>query len=100
MAGDLTDVPGIRVGHWTDPVGATGCTVVLLPDEGAVASVDVRGAAPGTRETDVLHPDNQVQAAKGSLLSGGQDGKRKGWNSSNAKIWYAASCWKKKKKHK
>ena len=71
MAGDLTDVPGIRVGHWTDPVGATGCTVVLLPDEGAVASVDVRGAAPGTRETDVLHPDNQVQVAHAFVLSGG-----------------------------
>ena len=71
MAGDLTDVPGIRVGHWTDPVGATGCTVVLLPEAGAVASVDVRGAAPGTRETDVLHPDNQVQVAHAFLLTGG-----------------------------
>lgn len=71
MTGDLTDVPGIRVGHWTDIEGATGCTVVLLPDEGAVASVDVRGAAPGTRETDVLHPDNQVQVAHAFLLAGG-----------------------------
>jgi L-aminopeptidase/D-esterase-like protein len=71
MAGDLTDVPGIRVGHWTDPVGLTGCTVVLLPDTGAVTSVDVRGAAPGTRETDVLHPDNQVQVAHAIVLGGG-----------------------------
>ena len=71
MAGDLTDVPGIRVGHWTDPVGRTGCTVVLLPDDGAVASVDVRGAAPGTRETDLLNPDNAVQAAHAILLGGG-----------------------------
>lgn len=71
MSGDLTDVPGIRVGHWTDPVGRTGCTVVLLPDSGAVASVDVRGAAPGTRETDVLSPDNQVQVAHAILLTGG-----------------------------
>lgn len=71
MTGDVTDVPGIRVGHWTDPGGATGCTVVLLPDDGAVAAVDVRGAAPGTRETDVLHPDNQVQVAHAFLLSGG-----------------------------
>jgi len=71
MAGDLTDVAGVRVGHWTDPVGLTGCTVVLLPEEGAVASVDVRGAAPGTRETDVLHPDNQVQVAHAIVLSGG-----------------------------
>jgi L-aminopeptidase/D-esterase-like protein len=70
-AGDLTDVPGIRVGHWTDEVGLTGCTVVLLPEEGAVASVDVRGAAPGTRETDVLHPDNMVQVAHAVLLTGG-----------------------------
>jgi L-aminopeptidase/D-esterase-like protein len=71
MAGDLTDVPGIRVGHWTDEVGLTGCTVVLLPDAGAVTSVDVRGAAPGTRETDVLHPDNQVQVAHAIALCGG-----------------------------
>src|SRR3954469_18408526 len=71
MAGDLTDVPGILVGHWTDAVGLTGCTVVLLPDAGAVASVDVRGAAPGTRETDVLQPDNQVQVAHAVLLTGG-----------------------------
>jgi len=71
MSGDLTDVPGIRVGHWTDTTGRTGCTVVLMPDEGAVASVDVRGAAPGTRETDVLHPDNHVQVAHAILLSGG-----------------------------
>ena len=71
MTGDLTDVPGIRVGHWSDPVGATGGTGVLMPDEGAVASVDVRGAAPGTRETDVLHPDNQVQVAHAFVLTGG-----------------------------
>ena len=67
----LTDVPGIRVGHWTDGVARTGCTVVLLPDEGAVTSADVRGAAPGTRETDLLVPDNQVQVAHAILLTGG-----------------------------
>lgn len=71
MTGDLTDVPGIRVGHWTEPDWQTGCTVVLLPDDGAVTSVDVRGAAPGTRETDVLHPDNQVQVAHAIALCGG-----------------------------
>ena len=71
MAGDLTDVPGIRVGHWSDPVGQTGCTVVLLPDAGAVTAVDVRGAAPGTRETDLLAPGNQVQVAHAILLGGG-----------------------------
>jgi L-aminopeptidase/D-esterase-like protein len=69
--GDVTDVPGIRVGHWTDAVGMTGCTVVLLPDAGAVTSVEVRGAAPGTRETDLLSPDNTVQVAHAVLLSGG-----------------------------
>jgi L-aminopeptidase/D-esterase-like protein len=69
--GDLTDVPGIRVGHWTDTEGRTGCTVVLLPDAGAVASVDVRGAAPGTRETDLLHPDATIAVAHAVLLTGG-----------------------------
>lgn len=67
----ITDVHGLRVGHWSDPVGRTGCTVVLLPDDGGVASVDVRGAAPGTRETDLLRPENQVQAVNAILLTGG-----------------------------
>ena len=49
----LTDVPGLKVGHWTNLEAATGCTVVLCP-AGAVAGVDVRGTAPGTRETDLL----------------------------------------------
>jgi L-aminopeptidase/D-esterase-like protein len=71
MAGALTDVAGVRVGHWTDLERRTGCTVVLLPDEGAVAGVDVRGAAPGTRETDLLDPSNQVQVAHALLLTGG-----------------------------
>lgn len=64
-------VPGVRVGSWTDPTARTGCTVVLLPDDGAVAAVDVRGAAPGTRETDLLRPENQVQVAHALLLTGG-----------------------------
>ena len=68
---DITDVPGIRVGHWSDVTARTGCTVVLLPDGGAVTSVDVRGAAPGTRETDVLAPDDTVQVAHAILLTGG-----------------------------
>lgn len=62
---------GVGVGHWSDPVGRTGCTVVLLPDEGAVAGVAVRGAAPGTRETDLLAPGNSVEAAHALLLTGG-----------------------------
>jgi len=66
----LTDIPGIRVGHATDPVGLTGCTVVLR-EAGAVASVEVRGAAPGTRETDALHPSSLVQRVHAVLLAGG-----------------------------
>lgn len=69
--GDLTDVPGVRVGHWSDEVGRTGCTVVLLPDEGAVTAVDVRGAAPGTRETDLLAIDATVPGVHAVLLTGG-----------------------------
>ncbi len=66
----LTDIPGIRVGHATDPDGVTGCTVALC-ETGAVASGEVRGAAPGTRETDLLHPGSLVQRVHGVLLSGG-----------------------------
>lgn len=58
------------VGHYTDPRRPTGCSVVLCPD-GAVAGVDVRGAAPGTRETDLLHPSNLVPAVQGVVLAGG-----------------------------
>ena len=61
MSGSLTDVAGLSVGHWTDLEAATGCTVVLCGEEGAVAGVDVRGSAPGTRETDLLDPVNAVQ---------------------------------------
>ena len=70
MYDTITDVPGIQVGHYTDPVAVTGCTVVLCP-EGAVGGVDVRGAAPGTRETDLLRPLNLVQQAHAVVLSGG-----------------------------
>ncbi len=66
----LTDVFGIRVGHWTDQEGGTGCTVVLCP-QGAVAGVDVRGGAPATRETDLLHPTCTVQEVHAIVLSGG-----------------------------
>lgn len=68
----ITDVAGIAVGHFTDPRRPTGCTVVLARDSaGAVAGVDVRGAAPGTRETDLLAPSNIVERVHGILLSGG-----------------------------
>lgn len=66
----ITDVPGIKIGHYTDKEAATGCTVILCED-GAVAGVDVRGAAPGTRETDPLRPMSLVGQAHAILLSGG-----------------------------
>ena len=69
-SGAITDVPGIAVGHWTSDRRPTGCTVVLVP-EGAVAGVDVRGAAPGTRETDLLAPGNLVEHVHAVLLAGG-----------------------------
>lgn len=67
----ITNVPGIRVGHWTDAEARTGCTVVLLPDEGAAAGVDVRGPAPGTRETDLLAPGRLVERIHAICLCGG-----------------------------
>jgi L-aminopeptidase/D-esterase-like protein len=66
----LRDVPGLRVGHATDPVGMTGCTVVLA-DDGAVAGLDVRGSAPGTRETDLLRPTALVERIHAVCLAGG-----------------------------
>ncbi len=68
--GCITDVAGIEVGHFTDTRRPTGCTVVIAR-EGAVAGVDVRGAAPGTRETDLLEPSNLVQQVHAIMLSGG-----------------------------
>ncbi|MCX7031979.1 MAG: P1 family peptidase [Spirochaetes bacterium] len=66
----ITDVPGILVGHAQDLEGGTGCTVVLCGN-GALAAVDVRGGAPGTRETDGLDPANSLSAVQAVLLSGG-----------------------------
>ncbi|MCL6553826.1 MAG: P1 family peptidase [Firmicutes bacterium] len=66
----ITDVPGLRVGHETDLVGLTGCTVVLCED-GATAAGEARGAAPGTLGLSVLHPGNLVQRIHGVLLAGG-----------------------------
>jgi L-aminopeptidase/D-esterase-like protein len=66
----ITDVPGILVGHAQDERALTGCTVVLCR-EGAVAGVDVRGGAPGTRETDLLHPINLVDQVHAVVLAGG-----------------------------
>lgn len=67
----LTQVPGIRVGHFTLPGGLTGCTVVLADGEGAVGGVAQRGPAPGTRETDLLNPLNMVERVNAIVLSGG-----------------------------
>ena len=68
--GYLTDVVGLEVGHATHPQRPTGCSVVIAR-QGAVAGVDVRGAAPGTRETDLLAPANLVQQVHGLCLAGG-----------------------------
>lgn len=68
--GAITDVTGIEVGHDSDPRRPTGCSVVIARG-GAVGGVDVRGAAPGTRETDLLHPGNLVPHVHAVLLAGG-----------------------------
>ncbi|MBI2855409.1 MAG: P1 family peptidase [Chloroflexi bacterium] len=70
MYNAITDVAGIQVGHYTNEEAATGCTVILCP-EGAVGGVEVRGSAPGTRETDLLRPGNLVQQVHAIALSGG-----------------------------
>jgi L-aminopeptidase/D-esterase-like protein len=66
----ITDVPGIRVGHWTDRRAATGCTVIRC-DEATFVAADTRGGAPGTREIDVLGPANIVRRAHAIVLTGG-----------------------------
>lgn len=70
MSSSITDVGGIEVGHFTDSRRPTGCTVVLARGS-AVGAVDVRGAAPGTRETDLLAPSNLVERVHAVVLSGG-----------------------------
>jgi L-aminopeptidase/D-esterase-like protein len=66
----ITAIGGLLAGHWTDAEAATGCTVVLCP-QGAVASADVRGGAPGTRETELLRPGTLVERVHAVLLTGG-----------------------------
>ncbi len=66
----ITDIPGLFIGHAEDKDALTGCTVVLVPS-GATAGVDVRGSAPGTRETDLLEPTNLVDKVHAILLAGG-----------------------------
>src|SRR6266699_5492805 len=70
MHDDITDIPGIRVGHDTNLEAGTGCTVILC-DTPAVGGVDVRGGAPATRETDLLHPMHLVEEVHAVLLTGG-----------------------------
>jgi L-aminopeptidase/D-esterase-like protein len=66
----ITDVPGLSVGQAQDAAARTGVTVIL-PDQRAVCACDVRGGAPGTRETDALAPENLVEAVDAVVLSGG-----------------------------
>ena len=70
MAGSLTDVGGLKVGHYTDLHGATGCTVILC-EKGAVPGVQVSGASPGGREIELLRPGYSLNLVHGVLLSGG-----------------------------
>lgn len=70
MAGSLTEVPGLKVGHYTDLTAATGCTVVLC-ERGAVPGVHISGASPGGREIEVLRPGYSVNLVHGVLLAGG-----------------------------
>ncbi len=67
---DISNIPGIRIGNAQNNEAGTGCTVIIC-DDGAIAGVDVRGGAPGTRETDLLNPENLVDEVHGVLLSGG-----------------------------
>jgi L-aminopeptidase/D-esterase-like protein len=69
-SGSITDVPGIEVGSSQNDEALTGCTVIIAR-KGAVAGADVRGSAPGTRETDLLNPVNLVQRVHAILLAGG-----------------------------
>ncbi|HEX6392037.1 MAG TPA: P1 family peptidase [Acidimicrobiales bacterium] len=69
-AGGVTDIAGVRVGHWTDTEAETGCTVVILP-AGTVASGEVRGGAPGTREWALLDPRRTVANVDAVLITGG-----------------------------
>ena len=66
----FTDIEGIKVGHAQDLKAATGCTVVIS-EAGATVGVDVRGGAPGTRETDLLDPVNLVEKVHAIVLAGG-----------------------------
>src|SRR5690554_5182242 len=70
MNDTITAIPGVRVGHWTDRDAETGCTVVVFPEPN-VATAEVRGAAPGTREYALLQPEMRVEQVQAILLTGG-----------------------------
>lgn len=70
MKGSILDVPDVKVGHIEDNSNKTGCTVILF-EKGAICGVDVRGSAPGTRETDLLNPVNAIEYVHSVVLSGG-----------------------------
>lgn len=70
MHGNITDVPGVKVGHVENKEGITGCTVIVV-ENGATCGVDVRGSAPGTRETDALDPINEIDRVHAICLAGG-----------------------------
>lgn len=70
MTGSITDIDSIQVGHYTDSEAKTGCTAVIFTN-GAAVGVDVRGSAPGTRETDLLRGFNSVERINAIVLSGG-----------------------------
>ncbi|MFC4426695.1 P1 family peptidase [Deinococcus navajonensis] len=67
----LTAIPGFLVGHWTDLAGQTGCTALLCPPAGAVASASFLGPSPGTREGILLGPEKKVERVHGLLFTGG-----------------------------
>src|SRR5690606_16556609 len=70
MNDTITAIAGVRVGHWTDRDAETGCTVVVFPEPN-VATAEVRGAAPGTREYALLQPEMRVEQVQAILLTGG-----------------------------
>jgi len=71
LTGSITDVPGIKVGHFTDPRRPTGCTVILFDEKGAATGVDYDGSAPGTYQVALLQPVSFIQEVWGIVLSGG-----------------------------
>lgn len=68
--GCITDVPGVKLGHAVSKAGRTGCSVILL-EQGGIAGIDIGGSAPGTRETEMLNPTNQIMKIHSILLAGG-----------------------------